>query len=164
MVRRPLALIVGALLALTSTAACSGDDGGTERTAEGVCGVLFASPQMAQLAEDFDPTDVPRALETLGAMELHLDEIRDAMPDEGRDELDRQLVYVRALHEALSDVDPDDPTAVAAAVNGLADEASEANLAATDLQRFQDTRCATSTTAAVGGPSSAVRTAPEDER
>lgn len=157
--RRPLALITGALLALIPLAACSGDDGGDERSAAGVCAVLSANPQMEELARDFDPTDVPRALETLDAMELNLHVIRDAMPDEGRDEIDRQLDYVRALRDALREVDPDDPTAVAAAVNGLADEASEASLAASDLQRFQDTRCTTSTT----GVGDTVATVPEDE-
>jgi hypothetical protein len=145
---------LGAAVALAAlVGACTGDDSGQERSAAGVCRILNASPEFAELARDFDPTDVPRGLVTLEAMDVHLEQIRDVMPDEGRDEIDRQLDYVRALRTALERVDPDDPQAVAAAVNGLADEAAAANLASADLQRFQDTRCTTPTVApSVTGP------------
>jgi hypothetical protein len=127
---------------IVSMAACSDDDG-PERTASGVCGYLAPTAELAELASGFDPTDVPRALNRLDAMELQLEQIRDVAPDDARESLDAELDYVRALRDALQVVDPDDPAAAADAVNNLTSEAARANLAASDLQAFEDANCTT---------------------
>ena len=138
--RSALGLLV---LALPTIVACSDDDGGG--SADGVCGVLYASPELAQIAEGFDPTDVPRALSQLEAMEVQLELIKDEFPDNVGDSLDEELDYVRKLVAALGAIDPNDAAAAADAVNGLADEAAEAGLAAGELQRYVDETCGTTT-------------------
>lgn len=136
--------VVSVGLLTATAAACSGADD-TERSAERVCALLAPSTELTELASDFDPTDVPRALNRLDAMEVQLELIRDVAPTDAAEWIDDELVYVRALRSALQDVDPDDAAAVADAVNSLDDEARDAGLASADLQAFQAVSCGTTT-------------------
>jgi hypothetical protein len=137
--------VAAAVVVLVAVPGCSGDDGG-EGSATALCGLLGPTSGFAELGENFDPTDNARALETLGSMRVELDRLREAAPHELRDAIDTEADYVEQLTAALQAIDPDDAAAAAEAVNGLADEATKANLAAGELQRFEAANCGAATT------------------
>ncbi|MDP1819773.1 MAG: hypothetical protein Q8K58_07750 [Acidimicrobiales bacterium] len=138
--RRALLVLVGVLAAVVLTGtSCSDDDDGS---AAELCEVLASGRSFGTLFEGgLDPTDTDRALEQLRVAQVDLQQLRDAAPSEARDDLEAELDYVDALVEVLERVDPDDPAAVVAEVNGLAAQRREVEAAARDLAAFEAERC-----------------------
>jgi hypothetical protein len=128
-------------------ASCSKDDG-DGGSVEAFCALLGPTAGFADLAKDFDPTDVDRALEQLGSMRVELDRLRAAAPGEVRDHIDTEADYIAELTAALQAVDPDDAPAAAKAVNDLASDAAKATVASSELQRFETANCGAATTVA----------------
>ncbi len=128
------------LLAAVSIVACSGgDDAGT---AEELCSVVGDGRSFTALFDQgFDPTDTQRALSQLAAAKVDLDQLRRAAPSEVRDDLDAEIRYLDAVTGILRGEDPDDPAAVVAAINGLSEERSAAQVASLVLEEFQTEHC-----------------------
>jgi hypothetical protein len=137
--RARLALPLVLLLAVASVVACSDDDAGS---AEELCSVVGDGRSFTALFDQgFDPTDTQRALSQLAAAKVDLDQLRRAAPAEVRDDLDAEIRYLDAVTEILRGEDPDDPAAVVAAINGLAEERSAAQVASLVLGEFQAQHC-----------------------
>jgi hypothetical protein len=137
--RARLALPLVLLLAAVSIVACSDDDAGS---AEELCSVVGDGRSFTALFDQgFDPTDTQRALSQLAAAKVDLDQLRRAAPAEVRDDLDAEIRYLDAVTRILRGEDPDDPAAVVAAINGLAEERSAAQVASLVLGEFQAQHC-----------------------
>jgi len=137
--RARLALPLVLLLAAASVVACSDDDAGS---AEELCSVVGDGRSFAALFDQgFDPTDSQRALSQLAAAKVDLDQLRRAAPAEVRDDLDAEIRYLDAVTGILRGEDPDDPAAVVAAINGLSEERSAAQVASLVLEEFQTEHC-----------------------
>jgi hypothetical protein len=135
---RVAALAIAGGLALGGSA-CSDDGSGS---AEELCAVLDGGRSFGTLFEGgLDPTDTERSLEQLRVAHVDLEQLRDAAPSEVRDDLEVELDYVESLIEVLETVDPDDPAAVVAAVNALADQRGAVEAAAIELRAFQTDNC-----------------------
>lgn len=129
-------LAVGLALALT---ACSDDEG----SAEEFCTTVREDTTVgAVFAGGFDPTDVTRALEQLGAARITLGELRDAAPDDVRDDVVAELDYVDALVDTLEQADERQPEAIVAAVQQVTTEhADDVSVAAGALAAFAQEEC-----------------------
>ena len=139
MSRARLALPLVLLLAAVSGVACSDDDAGS---AEELCSVVGDGRSFTALFDQgFDPTDTQRAQAQLDAARVDLDQLRRAAPAEVRDDLDAEIRYLDAVTRILQGEDPDDPAAVVAAINGLAEERSAAQVASLVLGEFQAQHC-----------------------
>ncbi len=127
------------VVAAVSVVACSGDDAGS---VEELCSVVGDGRSFTALFDQgFDPTDTPRALSQLAAAKVDLDQLRRAAPSEVRDDLDAEIRYLDAVTGILRGEDPDDPAAVVAAINGLSEERSAAQVASLVLGEFQAEHC-----------------------
>jgi hypothetical protein len=138
--RARLALPLVLLLTAVSVGACSDDD--DAGSAEELCSVVGDGRSFTALFDQgFDPTDTQRALSQLAAAKVDLDQLRRAAPAEVRDDLDAEIRYLDAVTRILQGEDPDDPAAVVAAINGLAEERSAAQVASLVLGEFQAQHC-----------------------
>lgn len=95
----------------------------------------------ALFEQGFDPTDTQRARSQLAAAQVDLDQLRRAAPAEVRDDLDAEIRYLDAVAAVLEQEDPDDPAAVVAAINGLSEERSAAQVASLVLEEFEAQHC-----------------------
>lgn len=115
---------------------------GGSGSAEQLCAVLDGGRSFDTLfAGGLDPTDTERALEQLRLARVDLEQLRDASPSSVRDDLAAELDYVKALIDVLEVVDPDDPSAVVAAVNGLAPRKPTVEAAAARLDAYATEHC-----------------------
>jgi hypothetical protein len=131
--------LVALVLVVAAPAACSDDGGGS---AEELCRVVGDGRAFTDVfATGFDPTDVERATAQLEAAETDLGELRAAAPSEVRDDLDAESDYLDAVAQVLADGDPDDPAAIVASINALAEQRSKAQVAGLELRNFEAQHC-----------------------
>ena len=127
------------LVAVLATVGACSDDGGSP---EELCALVEDGAAFSgRFGEGLDPTDTTRALSELRSVRADLGRFRAAAPSEVDDALDDEITYVDALIEVIETVDPEDPAAVVNAVNALEEERAAADVAALELQAFEEERC-----------------------
>ncbi len=131
---RAAALAAGLALAVS---ACGGDEG----SAEELCNLMRTDRTISTVFAGFDPTDTERALEQLRAARVTLGELRDAAPDEVRDDLDVEIAYVQDLIDGLSAVEGGDAAEAVEVVRAITTEHGGVADAAAALTAFGDERC-----------------------
>lgn len=138
--RRRAAVAVTAVVTGVTLAGCSDDDSGST---EAFCTTVREDTTVGTVfAGGFDPTDVTRALEQLGAARITLGALRDAAPGEVRDDITTELEYVDALVDTLEAADERQPEAIVAAVQQVTTErADEVTAAAEALATFAREEC-----------------------
>lgn len=126
-----------AVLAVTGLVACT-DDGGS---AEALCEVVRTDRSVAAVFAGFDPTDTERALEQLRTARVTLGELRDAAPDEVRDDLGVEIDYVQALIDGLDDIEGGDAAQAVEVVRQVTAEHPDVADAAANLATFGQEHC-----------------------
>lgn len=120
----------------------AGGCGGNEGSVEEFCTTVREDTTVgAVFAGGFDPTDLTRALEQLGAARITLGELRDAAPDEVRDDVTTELDYVDALAATLEEADERQPEAIVASVQQVTTEHADVGDAAASLAAFAQEEC-----------------------
>jgi hypothetical protein len=125
------------MLAATGLLAC-GDDGGS---AEALCEVVRTDRSVAAVFSGFDPTDTERALEQLRTARVTLGELRDAAPEEVRDDLGVEIDYVQALIEGLDGIEAGDASQAVEVVRQVTNDHADVGDAAANLATFSQERC-----------------------
>ena len=127
-----------ALLCLVALVACRSGGGSVEE----LCDAVRSDRSTAAVFSGFDPSDTERALEQLRQARLTLGELRDAAPDEVRDDIDVEIAYVQALVDELAALtDPEPAQSVEIFRQVTADHPGVA-AAATNLAAFSQENCA----------------------
>jgi hypothetical protein len=136
MVRRAAALCAVALVA--SGAACSDDEG----SAEELCAAVRRDPTMLSVFDGFDPSDASDALDRLRTARVSLGELRDAAPDEVRDDLDVEISYIQGLIDGLSSLESTDATDAVEVVRQVTEDHPDVQDASATLVAFSAEHCA----------------------
>ena len=135
MLRRAAALCAVALVA--SGGGCS-EDGGS---AEELCAAVRRDPTTLSVFSGFDPSDASGALNRLRTARVSLGELRDAAPDEVRDDLDVEIAYVQALIDGLSSLEGTDAADAVEVVRQVTEDHPDVDEAAAELVAFSAEHC-----------------------
>ena len=135
MLRRAAALCA---VALVASGACSDDEG----SAEELCATVRRDPTTLSVFSGFDPSDAPDALERLRTARVSLGELRDAAPDEVRDDLDVEIASIQALIDGLSSLEGTDAADAVEVVRRVTEDHPDVDEAAASLAAFADDHCA----------------------
>jgi len=128
---------VAALLGVAALVACTSGSGSTKE----LCEALDDGDGFATAFQEFDPTDAATALGQVRSARVKLGDLKDAAPDEVRDDLQVEIDYLQALIDALEALDDADATEVALTIQSVADAHPDVAAAATTLQKFATERC-----------------------
>jgi hypothetical protein len=136
MLRRAAALCAVALIACG--AACSDDEG----SAEELCAAVRRDPATLSAFDGFDPSDASDALDRLRTARVSLGELRDAAPDEVRDDLDVEIAYIQALIDGLSSLQGTDAADAVEVVRQVTEDHPDVEDASAALVAFSAEHCA----------------------
>lgn len=112
-----------------------------EGSAQELCDAVRSDRSIAAVFAGFDPTDAERALDQLRTARVTLGELRDAAPEELRDDLAVEIDYVQALIDGLETVDRTDAAQSAEVVREVTAEHPDVDDAAAALAEFSQERC-----------------------
>lgn len=127
-------------LALVTVAALVGCGSGGGST-DDLCNAVHSDRSIAAVFSGFDPTNAERALDQLRSARVTLGNLRDAAPDEVRDDLDVEIDYVQALVDGLAALDGGDASQAVEVVRQVtADHPDVANAAAA-LETWSQKSC-----------------------
>ena len=125
------------LLGVATLVACTSGSGSTKE----LCEALDDGDGFATTFQEFDPTDAATALDQVRSARVKLGDLKDAAPDEMRDDLQVEIDYLQALVDALEALDDADATEVALTIQSVADAHPDVAAAAATLQEFATERC-----------------------
>ena len=98
-------------------------------------------PALLTVFAGFDPSDATRALDQLRTARVSLGELRDAAPDEVRDDLDVEIAYVQALVDGLAAAEGADAADAVEVVRQVTEDHPEVDEAAAELAAFSEEHC-----------------------
>jgi hypothetical protein len=125
------------LVAALTLVACGGGGGSTEK----LCKAVRSDHSIAAVFAGFDPTNPERALEQLRTARVTLGELRDAAPDEVRDDIDVEIAYVQALVDGIDGVEPGDAAHAVEVVRQVTADHPEVADAAAALSSWSEKNC-----------------------
>jgi hypothetical protein len=108
---------------------------------EEFCPLVQDRSRFQRIVDDFDPSDVVRALDQLRTAQLELETLVAAAPSEVRSDLELQEEAVETMIAALESVDPTDTVAAAEALNAARAELDEVPAATMRLEAWTREHC-----------------------
>jgi hypothetical protein len=130
---RATALVLAAVVLV----ACGGGGGSTEK----LCKAVRSDHSIAAVFAGFDPTNTERALEQLRSARVTLGELRDAAPDEVRDDIDLEIDYVQALVDGIDGIDSGDSAQAVEVVRQVTADHPDVADAAAALSTWSGKNC-----------------------
>jgi hypothetical protein len=108
---------------------------------EEFCALVQDRSRFQRIVDDFDPSDVVRALDQLRTAQLELETLVDAAPSEVRSDLQLQADAVETMIDALESVDPNDTVAAAEALNAARAQLDDVPAATMRLEAWTREHC-----------------------
>jgi hypothetical protein len=108
---------------------------------EELCALVQDRSRFQRIVDDFDPSDVVRALDQLRTAQLELETLVDAAPSEVRSDLQLQADAVETMIDALESVDPNDTVAAAEALNAARAQLDDVPAATMRLEAWTREHC-----------------------
>ena len=115
------------------------DPGGSP---EAFCALVADRDRFEQIVDGFDPSDVARSLDQLRTARAELEPLLEEAPAEVREDLQIQADALDTLVEALTSVDPGDPSAAVEALRAAQTELDEVLGATMRLELWTREHCA----------------------
>jgi hypothetical protein len=127
---------------------------------EEFCALVQDRSRFQRIVDDFDPSDVVRALDQLRTAHLELETLVGAAPSEVRSDLQLQADAVEAMIHALESVDPTDTVAAAEALNAALAEIDEVPAATMRLEAWTREHCGSGSSDAAMQPAASEGASP----